>query len=212
MPEGTSAFLPWRHACLQKPAEERRFEEWLFSNASTVLLGQKPAELLNLTLTEHDLTVTATQARLAELSRLWNIDFLILHATPSSVQFLAYRPARVQEILDQTPRQVASDQLGYRCPLRVDNFLGEIRERWARDNAIPHEIGITLGYPLEDVFGYMGLWPLRCKGACGWQVYGCLDRSRELSKCFQNARCCALIFLASTATEKSRLSNQSTGG
>ena len=59
---------------------------------------------------------------------------------------------------------------------------------------IPHEIGVALGYPLDDVFGYMGLLPLACKGVCGWKVYGCMAESRRRSCAFNDARCQALIF------------------
>ena len=48
----------------------------------------------------------------------------------------------------------------------------------------------------EDVFGYMGLLPLSCKGACGWQVYGCMEESQRRSCAFKDARCQALMFLA----------------
>jgi hypothetical protein len=92
-------------------------------------------------------------------------------------------------------------QLNYPCPLEPESFLNEVERRWNSHHAIPHEIGIALGYPLEDVFGYMGLVPLACKGACGWQVFGCMKESQRRSCAFNNARCQALLFLAGVSTQ-----------
>lgn len=58
----------------------------------------------------------------------------------------------------------------------------------------PHEIGIFLGYPLEDVEGFMYHKEEGCKCIGFWRVYGDEKKARETFRSYQN---CTQAYLRS---------------
>jgi hypothetical protein len=84
-----------------------------------------------------------------------------------------------------------------------DEFVAEVGRRWHETKAIPHEIGLALGYPAKDVLGYMGLQQLDFTACCGWRVYGDPLPSLAMSRACQDATCLALRFLYQPASSDS---------
>lgn len=61
---------------------------------------------------------------------------------------------------------------GYPVGASVAEKLAALKRRLAARGEFPHEIGVFLGYPLEDVKGFIENRGNGCK-ACGtWKVYG----------------------------------------
>ena len=58
-------------------------------------------------------------------------------------------------------------------------------------NEFPHEIGIFLGYPLEDVEGFINHKEEGCKVVGTWKVYGDVEQA-EAS--FRRFRRCTTIY------------------
>ncbi|MEM9157644.1 MAG: DUF3793 family protein [Verrucomicrobiota bacterium] len=189
-------FLPWRSELAGMGAKAKQFERWVFLNASSVLLSEKTGELLALNLEELEMTASEVETGLGRLAENWGIHFRALRVSNGILKFIVYREDRLQEVLKETPFCVMGAQLHYQYPLQAESFIDQLKNRWEKSGEIPHEIGIALGYPLDDVFGFMGLLPLPCKGVCGWRVYGCMKESQRRSCAFSSARCQALVFLA----------------
>lgn len=71
-------------------------------------------------------------------------------------------------------------RFGYAADTGVQDFLNQIAAKIAGGESFPHEIGIILGYPPEDIEGFK-----RYKGrnfkCCGyWKVYGNAERAQKL--------------------------------
>ena len=58
--------------------------------------------------------------------------------------------------------------------------LERLRQRIQEAEGFPHEIGVFLGYPLEDVVGFIENRGQNCKVTGYWKVYGDEDRARAL--------------------------------
>lgn len=56
-----------------------------------------------------------------------------------------------------------------------DHIVRKLR----RSEDFPHEIGLFLGYPLEDVAGFMELGPCSCKCTGCWKVYGNVEAAKK---------------------------------
>lgn len=195
-----NSFNDWRQSLNGLSARERRFDEWFFLNAATVVIGEKTGELLACDLSEFLLERREIESCLDRLSSLWGVRTRMLYESNGFLKLIVFDEQRLAEVLDQAPYCVMGVKLKYEFPLRPDAFLGEVEARWNDSGVLPHEIGVALGYPLDDVFGYMGLLPLSCKGVCGWQVYGCMKKATHLSCGFNQARCQALVLLSQAAT------------
>ena len=69
--------------------------------------------------------------------------------------------------------------------------LEVLRERVCRSENFPHEIGLFLGYPLEDVIGFIENAGKNSKCTGYWQVYGDeLDAERR----FKSYRKCSEVY------------------
>ncbi|WP_309386685.1 DUF3793 family protein [Cerasicoccus frondis] len=189
-------YLEWRDDLSSQDERTRRFDQWLFLNAASVLLSEKTGELLAMSWDELNLDIGEVETNLQRLAGEWGFAYRLLHVSDTTLKFVVYQPDRLQEVLDIAPACVMSGKLNYHMPLTAESFIDEVRDRWEQHGNLPHEIGLALGYPIEDVFGYMGLMPLPCLGACGWRVYGCMQESQRRSCAYQQARCTALKFLA----------------
>ena len=67
-----------------------------------------------------------------------------------------------------------------------------LKQRIAEHPCFPHEIGLFLGYPLEDVQGFIDNGG-RNYGLCGcWKVYGDVEAARA---CFARYRKCVQVYL-----------------
>lgn len=66
------------------------------------------------------------------------------------------------------------------CIDRLCSRLGE--------KDFPHEIGIFLGYPLEDVKGFIANCGQGCKLCGTWKVYGDVEKAKEMFERFENCR------------------------
>ena len=101
---------------------------------------------------------------------------------------LVWRPRCVRRLLSGAEARefLAKNHL----PSRSGALMGELRRRlraYYDDRApFPHEIGFVLGYPIEDVDGFMSDGGQGAR-ACGrWKVYGDVDealrRFKELER------------------------------
>jgi hypothetical protein len=192
----SEAFTTWREGIAVLPLNQKRFDEWFFLNAATVLLSEKTGELLSIDLNEFSMTEQEVTVNLQRLSEIWSVNCSTMYLSNGFLKFVVYEAARLQAVLQKVPHCMMVGQLNYADPLESTAFIDELKLRWNTSGELPHEIGLALGYPLEDVFGYMGLLPTACKGMCGWQVYGCLKKSTELSCRFNKARCEAMMLLS----------------
>lgn len=193
-------FHDWRESLSAVEARQQRFDEWLFLNASSVLLSEKTGELLTVDLGELELCRQEVDVSLQRLSEMWGFRHRLLHESNGLLKIIVFQADRLQAVLDEAPFCIMGAKLKYAYPLEPDGFMDQVEARWQKQGSVPHEIGVALGYPLDDVFGYMGLLPLPCLGVCGWQVYGCMKESKRRSCAFNDARCRALMFLARANT------------
>ena len=85
-----------------------------------------------------------------------------------------YRPSRLKKDLeDPTAIKILQDH-GYSC---YGKCLPKLIERVRASEEFPHEIGLFLGYPPEDVQGFLDHRPCKCSGC--WKVYGDENKAKK---------------------------------
>ena len=67
----------------------------------------------------------------------------------------------------------------------MDAALAHLKERLAGQEGFPHEIGLFLSYPPEDVKGFIENKASNSKCVGTWKVYGNVDRAKALFAQFQ---------------------------
>ncbi len=99
---------------------------------------------------------------------------LPLRIRDHSALIYLYRPSRLEKDLqDPAARRILEAQ-GY--PAR-ENCLPKLMERVRQSPEFPHEIGLFLGYPPEDVQGFLENRPCKCTGC--WKVYGDVAQAKK---------------------------------
>ena len=74
----------------------------------------------------------------------------------------------------------------------MEYALARLKNRLADCGNFPHEIGVFLGYPLEDVIGFIENAGQNCKCAGYWKVY---CNECEAVKTFARFKKCRDIYL-----------------
>ena len=157
-------------------------ESTMVATCAPTLAGVKPANLVSFR--------TVDKAALYELVLRWQeilaphrISVRILKECSLTPAFLVYvyRQNWLADILSQSDVQLFLSSEGYRIyhqdknqggPVDTDKMLGQLSNRLCQQKTFPHDVGIFLGYPLEDVVGF-----IEHKGQnytyCGlWKSYG----------------------------------------
>lgn len=106
-----------------------------------------------------------------------------------------YRPAELEKDFETPACRTLLNELGYEG-LNPEECIVLLRERLQSQSEFPHEIGLFLGYPPEDVRGFIENEADSCKCTGHWKVYG--DESAA-KKRFQQYDCCTACYLQQLA-------------
>ena len=85
-----------------------------------------------------------------------------------------YRPSRLKKDLEDPAAIKILQNHGYSC---YGKCLPKLIERVRTSEEFPHEIGLFLGYPPEDVQGFLDHRPCKCSGC--WKVYGDENKAKK---------------------------------
>lgn len=167
-------------------------EAALIEHASPTLVGLKPASLFRVSPTSSaDFARQFLHCR-TQLATL-GLELLILKGCRKRSSYLLYlyRPRELEALLKQPEHHAFLQHMGYKAWDNVRDCLRQLAARICLEQDFPHEIGIFLGYPLEDVTGF-----IRHKGRnytfCGcWKCYGDPQQARLL---FERYHRCTELF------------------
>ena len=115
---------------------------------------------------------------------------LPLRFSPSGVLLYLYRPVRLTADLARADAEALLRERGYDIAAPAA-FLAELMRRLRSAGEFPHEIGLFLGYPPEDVRGFIENRAKGFRQAGPWKVYGDAEAARKL---FAKYRKCTGIY------------------
>lgn len=170
---------------------EHSFEAMLVEHCAPTLAGIKPASLFRFQAESLDLIRHSVQ--------VWDQCFepkgirvqVLMECPGSSVGIIyVYREKWVMHLLAEESRSTFLEQMGYRTG-SAGEMLAQLSRRLCLEAEYPHEIGIFLGYPLQDVIGFIQN-KARNFTCCGyWKCYG---DPVAAQKCFERYRICTQIY------------------
>ena len=102
----------------------------------------------------------------------------------------AYRPDRLKKDLAAERVQKLLAAYGYTFS-SVDACLGRLKTRLCQCPCFPHEIGVFLGYPVDDVIGFIRHSGRDCKYCGLWKVY---CNEAQAQKTFAAFRKCSAVY------------------
>lgn len=164
------------------------FEERLIEQASPTLAGIKPANLFPYCAESLEYAFNEINEWDAKLSPSGiRIRILCSCNERKRVLVYVYRVTALTELLSDHANADFLTHCGYTADQNADNMLLQLTFRIQTASSMPHEIGIFLGYPLEDVRGFI-VNNGKNHSFCGyWKAYGDPDeamrRYTQLKSC-----------------------------
>lgn len=164
-------------------------EELIIKHCSPTLAGLKTANLFTCTYDDKPQVLKSIRQLNRQLGPK-GVRVLPLRYTQNRALIYLYRPSKLQRDLKDEIASHILQACGYQhtCPKRC---LVTLMDRLQTEEEFPHEIGLFLGYPSEDVAGFMKQGARSCKCSGCWKVYGDETHAR---KCFEQYIKCTKIY------------------
>ena len=175
-----------------KGMDLKNIETQLALQCAPLLTGIKVSNLLIVPL--------SNEKMVRGLLRKTGISCYRLLNTGKKITFLLFRRKQLEAFLeDQEAREVLKEQ-GYER-FTLGGILADFQKRYQeyKDGILPfpHEMGILLGYPIEDVTGFIHNKGKNYLYSGYWKVYGNIHEKLDLFQRYQKAKETLILLLAS---------------
>jgi hypothetical protein len=152
---------------LRLRGERNRLEAFIRWTAGPVIGGIKPAAMVRIPRDGMDRSLDVWGE---EICQTLDLSVLPLRESAAGVLVLLYR----RRLLRKTLVGASGRYLGafsYPVKTGIDKCLEKLQDRFSGSEQFPHEVGIFLGYPLEDVISFSSgkVGAFACRGY--WKVY-----------------------------------------
>ncbi|MBQ8913608.1 MAG: DUF3793 family protein [Lachnospiraceae bacterium] len=167
-----------------------------------LIAGLKVSNLLNINIKE--------LKRLDELLTGSSILWHILYADEFKANVLLYNPKLLEDYLTKEEVAYEFSKMGYEdfFGYKIESDEGEnvysfknetlknLLERFSKKYAIymkeknifPHELGFLLGYPVEDIKGFINHKGEKYQYVGYWKVYADYEKKKKIFESFENAK------------------------
>ena len=144
-------------------------EKALIMHCSPTLAGLKSANIVNYTYdTLEDLHHSLEKCRKKLEPK--GVSLRLLKTTDTKALVYVYRKRRIQEDLKKENVFNFLSNYGYETD-NVEYCIERLTSRISSQSDFPHEIGLFLSYPLEDVKGFIKHKGQNCRCVGCWKVY-----------------------------------------
>lgn len=158
-------------------------EKMLISHCAPTLAGIKTGNLFSCPYEQKETFLNEIRRFNRRLSSK-GLHILPLRYRKKRALVYVYRPAVLRKDLSQQAARSLLREVGYTGQDGA-YCLRELMRRLEASEEFPHEIGLFLSYPPEDVRGFMeqGAKNFKCSGC--WKVYGDADQTQQLFRMYK---------------------------
>ena len=110
-------------------------------------------------------------------------------SSEDTVFILVYNPLLLRNLLGDV--LVSSYLLGkgYKTPLNTCSVIKELVRRIKTQEIFPHEVGIILGYPVQDVIEFESRQGRDCKYCGYWKSYSDVEKAKKCQCSYKECSC-----------------------
>ena len=160
-------------------------EDYIVRNCAPTLAGLKTGSMFTCPYESKEALLNSVRQLNKRLGKK-GLRILPLRFSDKKALIYLYRPAKLSADLSNHTAKALLHPRGYNtesCEKCVVHLVRKLRQ----EEAFPHEIGLFLGYPPEDVHGFIENGACGCKGVGCWKVYG--DEESAKKKFDQYKKC-----------------------
>lgn len=156
---------------------EEYIRNFLIYNTSLVIAKVKPAATITFKKNNRDLYNNWCSMGKAFIKSI-GLDFIGLRESDDSIVVLIYNQSLLEKYIGKEGNKEFLVSLGYSENGTIVEYLNVLTNRYKEYNC-PHELGIFLGIPINDVKDFMNCNDKKCL-LCGyWKVYNdCISAKR----------------------------------
>lgn len=163
------------------PREEAEFKELLAMYCAPVLKNIKIANMFHVSNKQFDDVKDLVQRYQNKLKQC-GVQFYLFQEGCKRLTIYVYRKHALLHRLHHSKVHSFLSDFGYPDQEDLSAIFKHLNHRLCESCSYPHEIGVFLGYPLEDVEGFMK--QESCKLVGYWKVYGNPERAKRLFKMY----------------------------
>lgn len=168
-------------------------DDMIVRNCSPTLAGLKTGNIFSCDF--------ASRRELTDSIRRWNkmlvkkgLRMLPLRCQDHRALIYVFRPSYLSRDLGRRTASRLLSERGY-CFDSQAKCIMQLMRRLDESEEFPHEIGLFLGYPPEDVRGFIENRAGDCKCVGTWKVYGDVEKAKQLFAAYKacTASYCAAL-------------------
>ena len=160
--------------------------KWLIEVLGPVILGSKPAEILNLSSKDMN-----KESKLNDIKSFFSncskLTYNVINISDGGIRIIFINKISLSNVLNNKKCLNFLKFIGYPSEYNIDIYINILINK-LNSKDFPHEIGIFLGYPLKDVVGFMGYGNYKFCKTRYWRVYGDESISDKICNTFINDR------------------------
>ena len=161
----------------------KNVENQLALQCAPLIAGLKPSNLLIIS--------KSSLYQVRQILKNSGISYTVLLVSGQRITILLYNRKELESYLAKTEVQQLFATMGYQ-KFSLEEILPVFQERYEyhmeKNSAFPHEMGLLLGYPVEDVEGFILNQGKNCLHIGYWKVYGNLAEKLQLFRKFELAK------------------------
>ena len=160
-------------------------DKYLIQHSAPTLAGLKTANLFWYT-REKEEVLEETLTPWREIFREKGLGLRVMKINGNRALLYVFRTEKLKRELEREKTRTILESQGYDYDT-FDEAIEILKSRMEENGSFPHEVGLFLGYPPEDVEGFRLHRGRGCK-LCGcWKVYSDVERAR---RCFRRYGLC----------------------
>ncbi|MCR4875476.1 MAG: DUF3793 family protein [Clostridia bacterium] len=158
----------------------------IINNCSPTLAGLKTGNIFNYEI-QHGEDVYNSVANFNNVFKPKGLKMEVLRIKGNVALIYLYRTSALCE--DLSSNQAREFLLENNYPIgSVSSCLDKLKERINASQEFPHEIGLFIGYPIEDVKGFIEKGANGSKYCGAWRVYGDVDAAKKKFAIYKKCR------------------------
>ncbi|MDR0880179.1 MAG: DUF3793 family protein [Clostridioides sp.] len=170
---------------LNSKSDKEYIEMFLIYALATLISGVKPGTTVTIKKNKRVLYESWSQYG-GEFLESIGLKYIYLRETESCLVVMIYDEESIMKCVSTMEHKEFLSKLGYKG-LEVDDYISRLKDRYERYHC-PHELGLFLGIPIEDVKAFMDCSEQKCLMCGYWKVYYNRETAEELFRKYDMVR------------------------
>lgn len=170
------------------------FDKYMLFLLAPVVGGLKPSSTITLKKDSKEYFIWNNYKEIF-LNKI-NLKHILLREDDKAIILLIYSEKKLESFINNKETKEFLLKLGYDFKGDLDNILDKLVQRYNKFHC-PHELGVFLGIPLEDVIDFMECTTKKCL-LCGyWKVFNNSDSALQIFNNYNKSKEIVLDYVIS---------------